>query len=81
MLESATHFSLVLLLGRFSCQIPISGPSFSVVIVSATSLSYFHDDELFLWYSWPTKGVYPYLDPHHLESPTRREQDLNLRRT
>ena len=36
------------------------------------------DDELFLWYGWPTKGV---RDPHHRESPTRREQDLNLRRT
>ena len=50
MLESATHFSLLLLLGRFSYQLPISGSSFSVVIVAATSLSYFQDDELFLWY-------------------------------
>ena len=36
---------------------------------------------------WPAKGVYSYFqpgtivrDPHHRESPTRREQDLNLRR-
>ena len=46
------------------------------------------DDELFLWYVWPTKGVKPYFQPgplpeipHHHESPTRREQDMNLRRT
>ena len=44
------------------------------------------DDELFLWYGWPTKGVALFpagttvRDPHHRESPTRREQDLNLRR-
>ena len=50
MLESATQFSLVLLLGRFSYQLPISGPSFFVVIVSASPLSYIYDDELFLWY-------------------------------
>ena len=50
MLESASRFSLVLLLGRFSYQVPISGPSFSVVIVSATPLIYFHDDKLLLWY-------------------------------
>ena len=48
MLESAAYFSL--LLGRFSNQLPISGTSFSVVIVSATPLSYFDDDELFSWY-------------------------------
>ena len=41
MLESATHFALVLLLGRFSYQLPISGHSFFVVIVSSTPLSYF----------------------------------------
>ena len=45
------------------------------------------DDELFLWYGWPTKGVplFPartiVRDPHHHESPTHRKQDLNLRRT
>ena len=45
------------------------------------------DDELFLWYGWPTKGVALFpagtiaSDPHHRESPTRCEQDLNLRRT
>ena len=50
MLESATHFSLVLLLGKFSYQLPIPGPSFSVVTASATPLSYFHDDKLFLWH-------------------------------
>ena len=39
------------------------------------------DDELVLWYGWPTKGValFPAVtivrDPHHRESPTRREQD------
>ena len=44
------------------------------------------DDELFLWYGWPTKGVALFpagtivRDPHHRESPTRREQGLNLRR-
>ena len=38
------------------------------------------DDELFLWYGWPTKGVALFpagtivRDPHHRESPTRREQ-------
>ena len=43
------------------------------------------DDELFLWYDWPTKRVQPAetidRDLHHRESPTRGEQDLNLRRT
>ena len=45
------------------------------------------DDELFLWYGWPTKGVALFpagtivRDPHHRESPTCREQGLNLRRT
>ena len=46
------------------------------------------DDELLLWYGWPTKGVLALFpagtivrDPHHRESPTRRKQDLNLRRT
>ena len=50
------------------------------------------DDELFLW-CWPTEGVmvgrrkalFPagsiVRDPHHRESPTRREQGLNLLRT
>ena len=39
------------------------------------------DDELFLWYGWPTKGVALFpagttvRDPHHRESLTRREQD------
>ena len=39
------------------------------------------DDELFLWYGWPMKGgaLFPtgtvVRDPHHRESPTRREQD------
>ena len=37
LLESTTPFSLVLLFGRFSYQLPISGPSFSVAIVSATA--------------------------------------------
>ena len=40
-LESVTPFSLVFLLGRFFYQLPISGPSFSEVIVS-TPLSYFY---------------------------------------
>ena len=45
------------------------------------------DDELFLWYGWPTKGVALFpagtiaRDPHHRESPARREQGLNLRIT
>ena len=47
------------------------------------------DDELFLWYGWPTKdgrlALFPagtiVRDPHHRGSPTRREQGLNLRRT
>ena len=45
------------------------------------------DDELFLWYGWPTKGLglFPAgtiaRDPQRRESPTHREQDLNLRRT
>ena len=45
------------------------------------------DDELFLWYGWPTKGLALFpagtiaRDLHHRESPTRREQDLNPRRT
>ena len=40
---------------------------------------YEDDDELFLWYGWPTKGValFPVgtivRDPHHRESPTYRE--------
>ena len=40
LLEFAAPFSLLLLLGRFSYQLPISGPPFTVVIVSATPLSY-----------------------------------------
>ena len=51
MLESATHLSLVLLLDRYSYQLPIQRSSFSVVIVSGTSLNYFYDDEFFSWYS------------------------------
>ena len=45
------------------------------------------DDELLLWHGSPTKGVALFpagtiaRDPHHRESPTRREQDLSLRRT
>ena len=46
------------------------------------------DDKLFLWYGWPTKGVYALFpagtivrDSHHRKSPTRREQGLNLHRT
>ena len=39
------------------------------------------DDELFLW----RLALFPagtiVRDPHHRESPTRREQGLNLRRT
>ena len=44
------------------------------------------DDELFLWYGWPTKGVALFpagtivRDPHHRESPTRRGQGSSLRR-
>ena len=34
--ESATPLSIVLLLGRFSYQLPMSGPSISTFIVSAT---------------------------------------------
>lgn len=42
------------------------------------------DDELFLWYCWPTKSVSLVFsrdlvrDPHHHVCPTRSEQDLNL---
>ena len=45
------------------------------------------DDELFLWYGWLTKGLALFpagtiaRDPQRRESPTHREQDLNLRRT
>ena len=45
------------------------------------------DDKLFLLYGWPTKGkaLFPagtiVRVPHHRESPTCREQDLNLDRT
>ena len=41
-----------------------------------------NDGELFLWYGWPTKGVALFQarttvrDPHHRESPTRREQQI-----
>ena len=42
------------------------------------------DGELFLWYGWPTKVSFPretiVRDPHHRETPTRREQELDLRR-
>ena len=47
LLGSATPFSIALLLVRFSCQLPISGSSICVVIVSATRLSYFC--HLFAW--------------------------------
>ena len=40
--ESTNPFSLVLLLGRFSYQLPISGPSIYIVILSATPLIYFY---------------------------------------
>ena len=47
-----------------------------------------HDNELFLWYGGPTKGVLTLFaagaivrDSHHRESPTRRKQNLNLRKT
>ena len=40
LLESATPFSKVLLLGRFSCQLHISGLSISITIVSSPPLSY-----------------------------------------
>ena len=45
------------------------------------------DDKLFLLYGWQTKGkaLFPagtiVRVPHHRESPTCREQDLNLDRT
>ena len=43
------------------------------------------DDELFLWYDERRLALFPagtiVRDPHHCEFPTRREQDLNLRRT
>ena len=45
------------------------------------------DDKLFFLYGWPTKGnaLFPPWTivriPRHRESPTRREQDLNLDRT
>ena len=43
------------------------------------------DDELFLWYDERCLDLFPagtiVRDPHHREFPTRREQDLNLRRT
>ena len=42
LLDSATPFSLVILLGSLSYQLPILGPSISVVIVSVTPLSYFY---------------------------------------
>ena len=47
LLESASPVSIVLLLGRFSYQVPLSSPSIFVVIVSATALSYFC--HLFTW--------------------------------
>ena len=44
------------------------------------------DNELFLWNSWPTKGIYALFpagttvrDSHRCKSPNRREQDLSLR--
>ena len=47
-----------------------------------------NDDELFLWYRWPTKGNSPYFQPgpycqrlYHHRSPTHYEQKLNLHRT
>ena len=40
LLESATLFSIVFLLGRFYYQVPVSGPSISVAFVLATRLSY-----------------------------------------
>ena len=46
------------------------------------------DGELFLWYGLTEErrlALFPagtiVRDPHHRESPTRREQGLNLRRT
>ena len=44
------------------------------------------DDDLFLWLTDERRlALFPagtiVRNPHHLESPTRREQDLNLRRT
>ena len=45
------------------------------------------DDELFLWYGWPTKGVWPYFQPGPLSeiftiaNLRHAEQALNLRRT
>ena len=33
-------------------------------------------DELFLWYGWPTKGVWPYFQIGPLSEI--RKQDLNL---
>ena len=45
------------------------------------------DDELFLEHGWPAKSVALFRartiarDPHHRESSTCCEQDLNLRRT
>ena len=42
LLESATPFFLILLLDKFSYQLPISDPSFPVVIISRTPLSYFY---------------------------------------
>ena len=44
------------------------------------------DDELFLWYGYRRKAFSHtssrnHYRSHHRESPTRREQDLNLRRT
>ena len=38
-------------------------------------------EELFLWYGWPDVQWDHCQRSHHRESPTRREQDLNLRKT
>ena len=54
-----------------------------------TMLGIFDDDNFFLlWFTnerrlvlFPTGTIVRVKDPHHRESPTRREQDLKLRRT
>ena len=42
LLASGTSFSLVLLSDRYSYNLPVSDPSISLVVVSATPLTYFY---------------------------------------
>ena len=73
MLESATHFSLVVIL-RSHC---ISNSSELLLWWWIVSVVWLTDERLLA--SFPAGTIVR--DPHHLESPTHCEQDLNLRRT